>query len=81
MIDYIEFLTTRPGKCKVNVYKLNITDTTPIISHSIPVPYSARADVRKQNVQMMVDGILESSDSSYINPLTIVYRENKQPRI
>ena len=60
---------------------MNITDTTPIISHSRPVPYSATADVRKQNVQMMEDGIMESSDSSYINPLTIVYRENKQPRI
>ena len=49
-----------------------------VIGHSRSVPYSARADVREQNVQMM-DGILELSDSSYINPLTIMYRENKEP--
>jgi len=47
-----------------------ITDTTPTKSHSRPVPYSARAGVRKQTEQMMEDGILELSDSSFINPLT-----------
>jgi hypothetical protein len=45
------------------------------------VPYSARADVSKQIEQMMEDGILELSDSSFINPLTIVERENEEPDI
>jgi hypothetical protein len=45
------------------------------------VPYSARADVSKQIEQMMEDGILELSESSFINPLTIVYWENKELRI
>jgi len=31
--------------------------------------------------QMLKDGILKLSDSSFINPSTIVYRENKEPRI
>jgi hypothetical protein len=78
---YTEFLTTRPGKCKVYEYKFNITDTTPIIGHSRTVPYSARADVRNQIEQMMDDGILGLSDSLLINQLTIVHRENKEPRI
>jgi len=52
-----------------------------VIGHSRPVPYSARTDVGKQNVQMMEDGILESSDSSYIYPLTTLYLENKDPCI
>jgi hypothetical protein len=39
-------------------YEFNITDTTPIIGRSRPVPYSARAGVRKQIEQMMEDGIL-----------------------
>jgi len=45
------------------------------------VPHSARADVSKQIEQMSEDRILELSDSSFINPLTIVYRENKEPRV
>jgi hypothetical protein len=81
LLRYTEFFTTRPGKCKVYEYNFNITDTTPIIGHSRPVPYSVRAGVRKQIEQMMEDGILELSDSSFINPLTIVHRENKEPRI
>jgi len=81
LLRYTEFLTNRHGKCKVYEYKFNITDTTPITGHSRPVPYSARPGVRKQIEQMMEAGILESFDSSYINPLTIVYRENKEPRI
>jgi hypothetical protein len=51
------------------------------MGYSSPVPYSARASIRKQIEQMLEDGILEPSDSSFINPLTIVYRENKDPRI
>jgi hypothetical protein len=65
----------------VNEYKFNITDTTHKIGHSRHVPNSVRAGVRKQIEQMMEDGILELSDSPFINPLTIVYRENKEPRI
>jgi hypothetical protein len=30
---------------------------------------------------MMEDRILDFSESSFINPLTIVYRENKEARI
>ena len=49
------------------------------IGHSRPVPYSARAGVRKQIEQMMDDGILELSDTPFINPVMIVYQENKEP--
>jgi hypothetical protein len=47
LLRYLEFLTTRPGKCKAYEYKFNITGTIPIIGYSRPVPYSARANIRK----------------------------------
>jgi hypothetical protein len=50
------------------------------IGHSRPVPYSARAGVRNQTEQMMEDGILELSDTPFINSVMIVYQENKEPR-
>jgi hypothetical protein len=77
VLKYTDFFTTRPGKYKVYKYKFNITDTTPKIGHFRTVPYSARAGVREQIELMMEDGVLELSESSFINPLTIVYRENK----
>jgi len=52
-----------------------------MIGHSRPAPYSARSGVGKQIEKMMEDGILELSDSSFINPLTILYRQNKEWRI
>ena len=81
LLRYNEYLTTRAGKCKVYEYKFNITDITPIIGHSRSVPYSVRAGVRNEIEQMMEDGILELSYSSFINSLAIVYRENTEPRI
>jgi hypothetical protein len=81
LLRYTEFLTTRPGKCKAYEYKFNITDTSPIIGHSRPVPYSARAGATKQIEQMMEDGIMELSDSSFINPLMTVCREKKESHI
>ena len=81
-LRYSEFLNTRPGKYEVYEYKFNITDTIPVKGHSIPVLYSARAGVRKQIEQMMEGGILKlSDDTSFINPLTIVYRENTEPHV
>jgi hypothetical protein len=64
LLRQTEFLTTRPGKCKVYEYKFNITDTSHMIGHSRPAPYSVRADVRKQIEQMLEDGILELSTHS-----------------
>jgi hypothetical protein len=81
LLRHTEFLTTRPGKCEEYEHKFNITDTTPIIGHSIPVPYSATAGIRKQIEEMTEDGILELSESPFLHPLTILYRENKEPRI
>jgi hypothetical protein len=76
----MNFFTTRPRKCEVYEYKFDMTDTIPIIDHSRPVTYSATASIWKQIGQMMEDGILQLSDSPFINPLTIVYQENKEPR-
>jgi hypothetical protein len=55
LLRYTDFLTTRPGKCKVYEYKCNMTGTT---GHSRPVLYSARAADRKQIEQVIEDGMV-----------------------
>ena len=37
--------------------------------------------VRAQIQDMLIGGILEESYSDYVNPLTLVLREHKPPRI
>ena len=45
--------------------------------NSRPIPFTLRASVRKQIQTMLRDGILEESCSTYVNPLTLVHREQK----
>jgi hypothetical protein len=49
--------------------------------HTRPIPFSVKLAVREQIRQMMPDNVLEISTSSRVNPLTIVLRDGKGPRI
>jgi hypothetical protein len=62
-------------------YKFGVETTELLVSRSRPLPFAVRKEVRQQIEQLLHDGILEHSDSSYINPLTEVLREGKAPRI
>ena len=53
----------------------------PIVGHTRPIPFSVRPAVREQIRQMMADSVLEISTSSHVNPLTILLRNEKAPRI
>jgi hypothetical protein len=52
-----------------------------IVSYSRPIPFAIRPAVREQIAQMVNDDILEISNSPILNPLTVVHREGKKPRI
>jgi hypothetical protein len=62
-------------------YKFEVSCTEPFAASPRPIPFSVRPAVRKQIQDMLNDGIIELLSSSYINPLTIVMREGKSPRI
>jgi hypothetical protein len=46
-----------------------------------PIPFALRKQVREQIKEMVKDVTLKESFSDYVNPLTIVPRENKSPTI
>jgi hypothetical protein len=70
-----------PGRCKVFQYKFKVAPEGQLVGHSRPIPFAVRSAVRAQIKQLLEDGIIKPSDSSYLNPLTIVLREGKSPRI
>jgi hypothetical protein len=74
-------MTARPGKCSLFKYKFKVETDRPIVGYSRLIPFSVRPAVREQITQMFNDNILEISNSSFLNPLTIVNREGKKPRI
>jgi hypothetical protein len=62
-------------------YEFRLTDENPVMSHSRVIPFAVRPVIRKQICQMIRDDILEISESPYINPVTVVHREGKEPRL
>jgi hypothetical protein len=78
---YAVFFTSKPGLCRDFEYEFELMSDTPITSRERPIPYALRPAVRAQIEEMQKDRILELSKSPYLNPLTIVPRKNKAPRI
>jgi hypothetical protein len=81
LLKYVDFLTTKPGKCKLIKYKFQVVADKPIVSYSRSIPFSQRPAVRELINQMLLDGILEVSDSPIINPLTVVKKEGGKIRM
>jgi hypothetical protein len=71
----------KPGKCKLLKYKFDVKTDQPLRSFFRPVPFAMRNAVKNQIQEMIRDDILELSQSNILNPLTIVPREGKKPRI
>jgi hypothetical protein len=72
MLKYKDSLTSKPGKCKLLEYEFKLTDDRPVMYHSRTIPFALRPVIKKQIQQMIEDGVLEISDSPYINPVTVV---------
>jgi hypothetical protein len=81
LVPYLDHFTHKPGKCNLMTYKFEVENPGAIVGHSRAIPFSARKELRGQIEQMLKDGIIEHSNSTYWNPLTVVLREGKSPRI
>jgi hypothetical protein len=74
-------MTVRPGSCNLFRYKFQVESGRPVVGYSGPIPFAVRPAVREQITHMVSDYILEVPNSPFLNPLTIVNREGKNPRI
>jgi hypothetical protein len=81
LLTYKNFFTSKPGRCNTFQYEFKVTPEEQLIGHSRPIPFAVRSAVRTQIKQLLEDNIIEPSDSSYLNPLTIVLKEGRSPRI
>ena len=73
--------TSKPGLCNLFEYEFEVECSEPFVGHIRPVSFSVRSAVREQIRQMMADNVLEISTSSNVDPLTVVLRDGKTPRI
>jgi hypothetical protein len=81
LLQHKKIFTSKPGQCNLFQYEFKVTPEELLVGHSQSIPCAVRSAVRAQIKQMLEDKIIEPSDSSYRNPLTIVLREGKSPRI
>jgi hypothetical protein len=72
LLNYKEYFTKQPGKCKLMRYKYEVTSPEPIVGSTRPIPFSVRAE------QLFRDGIIEYSESTFLNPLTLVFLEGNE---
>jgi predicted aspartyl protease len=81
LLKYKGYFSSRPGRCRNFTYAFEVKDKADVMSTSRLIPFKLRHEVREQIQQLLADGVIEHSSSSYVNPLTIVPRPGKAPRI
>jgi hypothetical protein len=74
-------LTKKPGKCRGFECTFQMQGQLPKSNYSGPLRFALRPAVSEEIRQLLKDDILDESHSAYANPLTVVQREGKNPRI
>jgi hypothetical protein len=69
------------GKCRDFENTFQIQGQLPKSTYSRPLSFALLPAVTEEIRHLMKDDILEESHSAYLNPLTVVQREGKSPRI
>lgn len=62
-------------------HSIKLTNYTPFKSKMYPVPYHLKEKVQEQIQDMVTNGIIEASSSSYQNPLVCVKKKNGNIRL
>jgi hypothetical protein len=78
---YRKSFSSTPGLCVKFEYEFELTDHAPFSYRERPIPYAIRDAVREQIEMMIRQGIIEPATLPYSNPLVIVPKANKVPRI
>ena len=76
-----EVFTKRLGKCNSYVHSFEVTDGTPFNHKSRPIPSALMTKTDEVIDKMLKDGVIEPSNSRYINPLCIVVKADGSVRL
>ena len=76
-----EVFTKRIGRCNSYVHSFEVTDLTPFNHKSRPIPSALMTRTDEVIDKMLRDGVIEPSNSQYINPLCIVVKADGSVRL
>ncbi|KAG5898861.1 hypothetical protein JTB14_003255 [Gonioctena quinquepunctata] len=60
---------------KEYVHKIEVKETEKFKSKNYPIPYKYREQVKEESEKMVKQGIIERSNSNYINPIVVVVKK------
>lgn len=75
LTNYLKYFTSKPGKCIVFEYEFKLSPFNQVVRSARPMSVSVRSAIRNQIGQMLNVGVVEMSDSSCVNTLTIVAKD------
>jgi hypothetical protein len=78
---YQQSFSSIPGLCCDYEYEFEVMDHAPFTTGERPIPFAMREAAREQIEMMLEQQIIEPAASPYVNPLVIVPKANKAPRI
>lgn len=70
-----------PGKTNKYVHTIRMSDTTPFIKRSYPIPFSLRVPVERLIREMLELGVIKREPSPYASPVTVVKKKDGSVRI
>lgn len=81
LVEFQGIFSDKPGLCNKFEYHIQLKDYTPFKSHYYPVPACYHDQVTEHINKMLEDGIIERSQSGYINSILIVPKKDGSIRL
>ncbi|CAB0033761.1 unnamed protein product [Trichogramma brassicae] len=78
---YKQCFRKEPGRFRSFEYKIPMRDSEPFFVKSYPVPTKYRDKVSREIEKMLAYGVIERSNTSFINPLVVVAKKDGSVRV
>ena len=70
--EHCNIFSGTPGQGKDMVHRIATTSNAPVRMKPYPLPFHAREALKVEIEQMLDDGIIRKSESSYASPVVVV---------
>ncbi|XP_023288921.1 uncharacterized protein LOC111674083 [Orussus abietinus] len=81
ILEYKDIFSKRPGKLTTYQHRLEVMPHTPYARKPYPIPIAHREKVTEEINKMLELGIIQRSNSPYVNPLVVVHKKDGSLRL
>lgn len=81
LVKHGRIFTEKLGKCKCYSHEIKMSNQTPFIKRSYPVPYAYRCKMESKLQEMEETGIISRASTPYCSPLTFTVKPDGSLRV